>query len=373
MKRLYIIIYTLLLSAVALAQPKIKVEQENLKLGDLAFQQPKTVTYTLHNVGKSPLIISEVHPSCGCVSVNYPQQPIPAGKKATITAVYDAMILGTFHRELAVYTNAGEQPLYLTFSGRVTDTPSVESYEAEFPINLGNVRMNTNAIEFDDVNKGDEPVAEIKIANVGDKDFTPQLMHLPNYLKAEYFPATIKKGRVGKIRITLLSEKLMMDGLNQTSIYMARYMGDRVGEQNEIVVSAVRLPNFQGLTASQLEKAPGIVFMDGEQLVNKEQGDGAKQTNITVVLPQSGRKKKLSKTLTVTNVGESDLTVQTVQVFNSAIGVRLSDRVIPAHGTAKLKITVDTHQLARAKAQPRILIICNDPRNAKVLLNVKVE
>ncbi len=369
MKRIYFIIYSLLLSAAALAQPKIKVEHESLKLGDLAFQQPKTVTYTLYNTGRSPLVINEVHPSCGCVSVTFPQQPVPAGKDATITAVYDAMMLGTFHRELAVYSNAGEQPLYLTFSGRVVETPAVENYEAEYPIDLDNVRLNTNAIEFDDVNKGDEPVAEIKIANVGDEDFTPRLMHLPDYLKAEYFPATIRKGRVGKVRITLVSDRLMMDGLNQTSIYMARYMGDRVGEKNEIVVSAIRLPGFQGLTAAQLEQAPVMTFMDGEELLN----DGAKNGAMTIAIPQSGRKKKLSKTLNVTNIGESDLTVQTVQVFNSAIGVRLSDRVIPAHGTAKLKITVDTRLLARAKAQPRILIISNDPRNAKVLLNVKVE
>ncbi len=386
-KRIFLIIYTVLLSATAFAQPKIRVEKESLKLGDLAYQVPKTVTYTLHNVGKSPLNITEVHPSCGCVSVTYPQQPIPEGKKATITAVYDAMMLGTFHRELAVYSNASEQPLYLTFSGRVTETPSMQIYEEEYPIDLGNVRMNINAIEFDDVNKGDQPVAEIKVANVGDKDFVPQLMHLPDYLKAEYFPATIKKGRVGKIRITLLSDKLMMDGLNQTSVYMARFMGDRVSEKNEIVVSAVRLPGFQGLTASQLAKAPRMVLMDGEEMVNKKQSEGEKQ-NITVVLPQLDekkilgktlklpqfiRKKKLSKTLDVTNIGETPLTIQAVQVFNSAIGVRLSNRVIPAHGTAKLKITVDTRLQARAKAQSRILIISNDPHQAKILLNVKVE
>ncbi len=373
MKRIFFIIYSLLLSAAALAQPKIKVEHESQKLGDLAYQLPKTVTYTLHNAGKSPLIINEVHPSCGCVSVTFPHQPIPAGKDATITAVYDAMMLGTFHRELAVYTNASEQPLYLTFSGRVVDMPSMESYEEEYPIDLDNVRLNTNAIEFDDVNKGDQPVAEIKVLNVSDHDFAPQLMHLPDYLKAEYFPATIRKGRVGKVRITLISDKLMMDGLNQTSVYMARYMGDRVGEKNEIVVSAVRLPSFQGLTASQLEKAPVMVFMDGEQMLYNGKSEDANNDATTIVIPSAGRKKKLSKTLDLTNVGESDLMVQTVQVFNSAIGVRLSHRVIPAHGTAKLKITVDTRLLARAKAQPRILIISNDPRNAKVLLNVKIQ
>ncbi len=370
MKRIYLIIYSLLLPVIAFAQPKVEVENGSLKLGELAFQMPKTVEFILHNNGKSPLIISEVQPSCGCVSVNYSSKPVAPGKKTTVTAVYDAMMLGTFYRELAVYTNAGEEPIYLGFSGKVVENPSVQSYEKEYPIDLGNVRLSTNAIEFDDVNKGDHPVAELMVANTGDKDFQPQLMHLPSYLKAEYFPATIRKGRVGKVRLTLDSEGLMMDGLNQTSIYMARFMGDRVSDKNEIVVSAVRLPGFQGLTASQLALAPNIVLMDGEEMVLKSAEDGSKGVTGDIVIPMQGKKKKLSKTLTLTNIGESPLTVQTVQVFNNALGVRLSNRVVPAHGTETLKITVDTRMLPKAKAQPRILIISDDPRHAKVMLNV---
>ena len=86
-----------------------------------------------------------------------------------------------------------------------------------------------------------------------------------------------------------------------------------------------------------------------------------------------GTKKKVTKTLTVTNIGELPLSITTVQVFNQSMTVSLSDRRIPAHGSAKLKITLDAHQLAKAKSGPRILFISNDPRQPKTILNLNVE
>lgn len=370
MNRKHLFLYALLLSTTAWAQPKIKADTESKKLGEMMFQMPKTIEYNLQNQGNAPLVISEVHPSCGCINVSYPTTPIAPGGKITITAVYDAMMLGTFYRELAVYSNASDQPLYLSFTGRVVESSSVASLEEEYPIAIGDIRLSTNAIEFDDVQKGDKPMAELRVANLGNKEFTPQLMHLPPYLKAEYYPATIRKGRVGKVRLTLDSKGLMRDGLNQTSIYMARFLGDRVSTKNEIVVSAVRLPDFHGLTASELAKAPNMVLMDGDELLHN--ADSVKRSNAILEIPRQGRKRKLSKTIRVTNIGETLLNIQTVQVFNRSLGVRLSNRTIPARATETLKISVDTRELALAKAAPRVLIISDDPRHAKVMINVKV-
>lgn len=370
MKYIFPLITLLLPLCTAFAQPKLSVKQDRKALGELTYQLPKTVTFTIKNEGNSPLIISEVHPSCGCLTVQFPTLPISPGEEETITAVYDAAMLGSFYRELAVYSNAGEQPQYLGFTGKVVEQAGEKSYEEDYPIDLGGVRMNTNTIEFDDVNKGDQPVAELRVANVGEEDFQPKLMHLPPYLKAEYLPATIHKGRVGRVRLTLDSEKMMMDGLNQTSIYMARYMGDRVSEKNEIVVSAVRLPSFQGLTASQLAQAPHMVLMNGEEMVQQQVTDSSSRITGTIFMPKVGRSKKLKKTLTLTNIGEMPLTIKAVQVFNRAVGVRLDDRVVPPHGSTKLRISLDTRQTTRGKAQPRILIISDDPRQAKVVLRV---
>lgn len=355
------------------AQPRFLADKPEQRLGELQFQAPKTIIYDFQNTGNQPLIISEVRPSCGCIRVDFPRQSIPPGGKGTVSALYDAGMMGTFYRELAVYTNAGDQPIYLSFQGRVMEKPvEAINFETDFPIDLGGIRLNTNSVEFDDVNKGDQPVVELQVANIDHERYTPQLMHLPPYLKAEYFPQVLHKGRTGRIRLTLDSNKLMMNGLNQTNIYLARQLGDRVGSQNEIVVSAVLLPAFAKLTANQLAHAPRMVMLDGEEMVNTPSPANKQSGRAEIHFLPDGRKSKLTKTIQMTNIGEEPLTVQSVQVFNRAVAVSLDNRLIPAHGTSKLKITIDTKLLRKAKNKPRVLIISNDPRQPKTVLNLNV-
>ena len=327
-----------------------------MKVGEMMWQNPKTITFNFENKGTAPLVITEVRPSCGCISVTYPQGAIAAGKAGTIAATFDARMMGTFYRELAVYTNQQTEPFYLSFQGRVVE--SALDYEGDFPIDLGNVRLSSNYVEFDDVQKGDHPVVELQVANLEHGVYEPKLMHLPQYLKAEYVPEQIQPGRVGRIRLTLDSDHLFLDGLNQTAVYLARYMGDKVSDQNEIVVSAVLLPAFRGLNAQQMATAPHIVLMDGEEMLKDE------------VAFEMGTKKKVTKTINVTNIGEEPLAVSAVQVFNRALMVSLGDRNIPPHGTTKLKITLDAKELERAKSEPRLLLISNDPRQPKTILNI---
>jgi len=336
-----------------------------MRVGELMWQNPKTVTFRFTNKGNKPLVLKEVQPSCGCVDVSYPRKPIPSGKEGQITAIYDARTLGTFHRELAVLSNEREEPFYLSFEGRVVSNPTTVDFSEDFPVDLGNVRMSTSAVEYDDVNMGDKPVAELEVVNVEKGNYTPQLMHLPPYLSAEYIPQTIAGGRVGKIRLTLDSQKLMLKGLNQTSIYLARYMGDKVSEENEIVVSAVLLPSFEGLTASRMEQAPRMVLMEEEEMLNTK-------SNIALQFLHQGKKTKLKKVIQLTNIGEEPLKISAVQVFNRAVSVSLADQVIPKHGSTKLKITLDTQELKKAKNKPRVLLISNDPRQAKIVLNLEV-
>ena len=359
MRRSIVFLLFVTASLLAMAQPRFVAETPQQRLSELIFQIPRTVTFAFENKGDEPLTVLEVHPSCGCIGVTWPKTAVAPGGKSEIVATYDARQLGVFHRELAVYTNQQEEPFYLSFQGRVVVEPL--DYDGDFPIDLGSVRLNTNYVEFEDVNRGDKPVAEIQVANMEHGTYAPQLMHLPNYLSAEYLPSEILGGRVGKIRLTLDSEGLFMDGLNQTSIYLSRYMGDKVSEKNEIVVSAVLLPAFRDLSASELERAPHIVLMDGDERVESE---------ITIAIEG---KKKVSRMLMVRNDGEETLTVSAVQVFNHALTVSLGDCNIAPHETTKLKITLDTRELERAKNAPRLLLISNDPRHAKTELNLIVE
>ena len=343
-----------LLSGAAWAQPRLSVDNDVANMGEVMFQLPAKVNFTLRNTGTEPLGIQEVIPSCGCTAVEWTRELIAPGKEGTITAIYDAKMLGVFQKDLEVYTNASEEPVYLHLQGRVVS--KLSDYSGSFPIDMGNVRLNIDNVEFDNVNRGDRPVVELQIVNTGRKSYKPYLMHLPPYLSAEYFPETLSGGRIGKIMLTLDSEKLHQMGLTQTSIYLARKVGDKVSEENEITVSSVLLPDFSSLSATDRALAPRMELSAD-----------------TLDVGELGRKRKKSVTVLVGNKGQQPLEIRTLQVFNKAVSVELSDRKIAPGGTAKLKVTVLAKYLDKVKGSPRVLLITNDPARPKEIITVKVK
>lgn len=347
------------------AQPKFTPARTVANVGEIMFQTPYRVTFEFTNTGNAPLVVTSVVPSCGCTTAKAPDKPVPAGEKCEIIATYDAAMLGVFSKELAVFTNVSDEPVYLTFQGKVTTNPAVSS--DDFPIDLDNIRLDKNVVEFDDVNKGDRPTVELQVLNTGRQAYVPQLMHLPPYLTAEYVPQQLAGGRVGKIFIHLDSDKMPAMGLNQTSIYLARFSGDKIGDDNEISVSSVLLPDFRK------DIATGMAFVPKMRL-NKD----------TLRLTEENRDRKilawppLSKTTTksgeiiITNTGRSNLDIARLQVFNRAISVSLSSRKIAPGEKAKLKITVDERYLTKDKNRLRILLITNDPNEPKKIIPVVV-
>ena len=353
LRRIYMWGAACLVAGTLWAQPDLKVDRDVANMGEIMFQMPGKAEFQIENTGTSDLLITDINPSCGCTTVDWTKTPIAPGEKGKIEVVYDAQMLGVFQKDMEVYTNASEEPFYLHIQGRVVS--KLANYEGFFPIDLGNVRLNTNNIEFDNVNKGDRPMVEIAVVNTSRTSYVPQLMHLPPYLEARYLPEKLSGGRIGKIQLTLDSEHLQQLGLNQTNIYLARKVGDQIGEENEIVVSAVLLPDFSKLTKADLERAPKMVLSAD-----------------SLDLGEMGRRKKKTGVITIENQGKSTLEIRTIQVFNRAVNVSLGDRKIEAGGKTKLKITIQDKYLVKAKNKPRVLLITNDPARPKVTIPVKI-
>ncbi len=350
-KRLSLLLFAPLAALAAWGQPRMAVSPEVANLGEVMFQMPRKVSFAVTNKGTEALQILQVIPSCGCTTVEWTRTPIAPGGTGEIVATYDAKMMGVFQKELEVYTNESDEPIYLPLQGRVVS--SVTDYSGVFPVDLGHVRMSTNVVEFDDVNKGDKPVAEIRLVNVGRKSYKPQLMYLPSYLTASYEPEVLAGGRIGKVLLTLDSERLRQMGLTQTSIYLARYMGDKIGEENEIAVSAVLLPDFSGLAANELAVAPALTLSTDSLNLGAMNG-----------------KKRLKGEVVLTNTGRSALKIQTVQVFSRALEVRLKKSTLAPGESVKMKITVSAAHLKKTKSRPRILIISDDPKQPKRIVKV---
>lgn len=338
---------------VGLAQPKATFDKKVHEFGVVLWKHPATATFTIKNDGDKPLVISNVTTSCGCTVADWTKTPIAPGATGTVSSTFDAKALGHFYKDIGVYCNAADRPIYLMIQGEVSADP--KNYTLTHPFEIGAIRLNKDAIEFDDANKGDKPTMEILVANTTNEVYAPVLMHLPPYMEAVAVPERIGKKGTGKIKVTLDTDKLPKFGLTTATVYLSRFPGDKVGEENAIPVSAVLLPDFSHISQQQRLNPPAVEL-------SKEE----------LTLPPLAENEKKSQKIVVKNVGKSDLEITDLQVFNSALGVQLKKRVLKPGASTKMKITAYGKYLKKVKGTPRVLMITNDPNCPKIIVKVNV-
>ena len=126
----------LLLAAVMTAcssgsnKAEITEDEAEIKFDTLAHDyglmpQDSAVTYefVFHNIGATPLHLMSVMPTCGCVSVDYPQGSIEPGDAASISATYNTSGRqpGHFNKAIRVYSNAKTKFVRLAVTGTVPE------------------------------------------------------------------------------------------------------------------------------------------------------------------------------------------------------------------------------------------------------------
>lgn len=332
----------------------ISTSSKMIDCGQVVFKQPVKAEFTLKNTGDKSLVISQVRTSCGCTTVSFPKEAIAPGKAFSVNAIYDARQMGHFQKEIGVYSNASEKPLLLTVKGVVVQ--KVSDFKGKYPYVIGTMMADKNELFFDNVNRGDMPVEQIHVMNNGDDVVSPQLMHLPPYLKGEVKPSRIGPGRSATITLQIDSKKLSDLGLSQTSIYLGSFPGDKVSPEKEITVNVILMPAFSGLTKTQRVNAPILQLSKGQIDIGSFEGKSRKRDE-----------------LLITNIGKSSLSIRSLQVISAGLEVSLSKRNIDPGETAKLKVTAIRDMIDRARSKPRILMITNDPTQGKVIINVDVK
>lgn len=133
MKKLSIaILFLLLVASSAFAQDKkdeaakpiISFERLTHDFGKVYDGRSVSYEFVFVNSGKTPLILSNVQPSCGCTTPEWPREPIMPGQKGKIKAIYTAgTFRGAFNKSINVSSNASQSPIQLIIKGVSEDTP----------------------------------------------------------------------------------------------------------------------------------------------------------------------------------------------------------------------------------------------------------
>jgi hypothetical protein len=102
-------------------QALLSFEAETLLLGKIPEGPSFEILFHFKNIGKSPLIISNVQSSCGCVVVSWPSKPIMPQENGTIVAHFLSKgRIGYFHKNITVHSNDSTHVLMpLFFKGEI--------------------------------------------------------------------------------------------------------------------------------------------------------------------------------------------------------------------------------------------------------------
>ena len=333
---------------------RISCNSQVIDCGQVLFRKPVTVHFELLNEGVGVLNIKNVESSCGCTDVVFPKGAISENKPFIITATYDAKQLGHFEKYIDVYTNGASLPYILTLKGVVVD--EVRDFEGGYQFMLGKLRADVKEIIFDDVNKGDMPTKEIHVHNPTSENVTPVLLHLPEYLKADVSPSSIPPGKSGIITLTFDSRRIADYGLTQATTYLAQSPSDRIAPEKEVHIEAILIPATGDITEQRLAYSPKMRISSTVLDMGEFEG-----------------KKKKKGTIVIENLGRTDLEITSLQMFTDGITVDLSNSVIQPGTSAKLRVTADKKAMKGVKRQPRILMITNDPRSPKVIIDVNIK
>ena len=329
------------------AAQKLTIEKSTVDVGRTGWQKPVTAVFELRNKSHRKLHIDKVVPDCNCTVVDYPKGEI--ADKFQIRMTYDARQLGHFNKQAAIYSDGSKKPVYIIMKGVVLE--HYVDLSGNYPVVMGDLRLDKNELEFDDVSRGEQLVQQLHIYNNSTQTYQPNLMHLPPYLSASIVPERMQPGDEGVITVTLNSTKLHNYGLTQTSVYLASNPGDKVSPDHQIDVSAILLPSFSGVNSAQAPK----IELSAETVDIQFEGK-SKQTEI----------------INIANMGNAELDISSLQMFTSGLRISLDKSRLQPGEYGKLKITAIRGDLQKVRTRPRILMITNDPQKPKVTIKVNI-
>ncbi len=106
---------------------EFKFNEEKHDFGKIPQGTPVTTVFEFTNVGKEPLILTEVRPTCGCTIADYTKTPVKSGEKGMIKITYNAAVAAPFNKTIVVTSNAKTPQKFLNIIGEVVAKPAAST------------------------------------------------------------------------------------------------------------------------------------------------------------------------------------------------------------------------------------------------------
>ena len=107
-----------------------KFNTQIIDFGKIKQSVPAKGTFVITNIGKTPLIIEQANPTCGCTISDYTKEPIAVGKTGVINATYNAANIGHFEKHLTVKFAGVDEIKSIVLTGEVMAPADYDAYTA---------------------------------------------------------------------------------------------------------------------------------------------------------------------------------------------------------------------------------------------------
>ncbi len=103
---------------------KFRFEEETHDFGEIMEGPLAECDFEFKNVGKSPILISEAHGSCGCTVAKWPTEPIQPKRKGVIHVTYTTYgRVGPIDKDIFLTSNALQSKVKLHLTGIILPKP----------------------------------------------------------------------------------------------------------------------------------------------------------------------------------------------------------------------------------------------------------
>lgn len=300
---------------------------------------PVAYDFRFVNTGDAPLTVLAARASCGCTRPLYPSEAVAPGDTAVISVAYNPEGRpGRFNKSVSIETDAVNQPkTKLSIQGVVIG--AVSSVAGQFPVDMGTLKFNKGAVMFGQVERPRLKTVFTNAYNRSSDSIRPRVVTKPRYVDIAFEPKTVGPGE----QLTVISYFRSADsdlwGLVEDSVIISTG-----SEQFALPFTAIVKEDFSSLSPSDIEKAPVVSLSDN---------------NVDFGRLEPG--KVASRTVTLTNSGQSTLEVRRVYTADRGVTVSIDHTSIKKGKSATITITADPNLLPDKILNARISLITNDP------------
>ncbi|OUO97669.1 DUF1573 domain-containing protein [Barnesiella sp. An22] len=339
------------LLATTLAQPRITFDEKEHDFGTFEEETGRvTHVFRFVNSGNEPLVVTNVRTTCGCTASQYTREPVAPNDSGVIKVTYNPKGRpGRFSKPVYVTTNASTDRETLRITGVVIGS---KSRRAANPYRIGDLSLRSLHMPLFDVPKGHLKTGQLFVRNEGKSDLIPIFKQVPSHITVEMIPAILHPDEEGIIKISYDPDAIDDWGFRRDEFKLG-FESDTESTFNTITVSANLLDDFGSWTAEERQQA----------------GHATLSTEVVDFGIIKGNKPQ-KQTLTITNNGESKLTIHKVTNENRPLQVKLKRHTINPGKSAELTVEVDPSLARTNLLNCRVMLITDDPNRPSVPIRV---